>query len=82
MIGRKGWLGSAGIRQLLALGFGLVLLCLAAITVLAYQRLGSTVGGIRHDRSCRRLLRPTPLFLRGKQCPQVDRTRVGVGCNV
>ena len=44
---RKGWLGRAGIRQLLALGFGLVLLCLAAITALAYQRLGSTVDQVR-----------------------------------
>jgi methyl-accepting chemotaxis protein len=44
---RKGWLGRAGIRQLLALGFGLVLLCLVAITALAYQRLGSTVDQVR-----------------------------------
>jgi methyl-accepting chemotaxis protein len=44
---RKGWLGRAGIRQLLALGFGLVLLCLVAITALAFLRLGSTVDEVR-----------------------------------
>lgn len=44
---RKGLLGRAGIRHLLALGFGLVLLCLVAITALAYQRLGSTVDQVR-----------------------------------
>lgn len=44
---RRGWLGRAGIRQLLALGFGLVLLCLAGITALAYLRLGSTVDQVR-----------------------------------
>jgi methyl-accepting chemotaxis protein len=44
---RLGWLDRAGIRQLLALGFGLVLVCLVLITSLAYMRLGSTVEQVR-----------------------------------
>nr|WP_295772785.1 methyl-accepting chemotaxis protein [Rhodoferax sp.] len=71
---RKGWLARAGIRQLLAMGFGLVLLCLAAITGLAYQRLGSTVDQVRASAG----LQSRVTEISGEMQTQIDKAQIAL----